>query len=291
MLVAGALALAACGGSSNKSGAGDSSSTSAGGAGATTPVDPSAATTTGGAQPGPAIGKIRIANLITVNGKPGPALDAYDSNKPASTDTALVKNLQYGQVSDYVTPHGEGAGAPTSNLYLFPAGTLTPSQLFNGSNLDNSGFQDGDQMTVMLFASSSGEAGGPASIDIAEAGSRVNTYVVPNPPAGQGLLIVRDADAQTEGAPGHFLLVDGTCPSPVGQTGDTPVVLGSSSFGLTPGSHTLTVATSPQGQGLTTCTGKAASGKTTVTVTAGQRVEAFVYGDPSAPLVVTAPVT
>ena len=117
----------------------------------------------------------------------------------------------------------------------------------------------------------------------------MNTSVVPDVPAGRGLLIVRDV-AQPDGAPGHYLLIDGACPSPVGQTSDIPVPLGSSSFGLAPGPHTLAVTTSPAGRGLTTCTGATGTGKTSVTIDAGQRVEAFVYGDPKSPSLVTAVV-
>jgi hypothetical protein len=287
-----AVALAACGGGgSSRPNAGADPSPIRPGAsdpsGATT-VDPFASTSRTRTPQGPPIGKIRVANLVTDNGKPGPALDVYDTDEPASTDVALIRNLQFGRVSDYVSPRGWAANDVTSNLYLFPAGSLTKTDRLNGSNIDNSGFQKDDQMTVVLMAPTGG-LDGLASEDVAESGSRVNTSVVPEVPAGRGLLIVRDA-AQPEGAAEHYLLADGSCPNPVGQSSHIPVGLGSSSFALTPGPHALALTTSPKGKGLTTCVGAKAIGKTSVTIGAGERVEAFVYGDPAAPQLVTAAV-
>ena len=97
-----------------------------------------------------------------------PTCSVYDTSRPASTSVALIKDLQYGQISDYVTPHGGTPGDTTTNLYVFPAGSLTKTQLLTGGNIDNSWFESGDQLTLGLFPSDLGFG----IAEIPEAGSR-----------------------------------------------------------------------------------------------------------------------
>ncbi len=295
LLFASAIGLAACGGGSSNNSSKAVKNAIADLSNSSTTTDGSFGSNTNSLAPhGPAIGRIRVANLITVNGQPGPAIDVYDTSKPASTDVALVKGLQYGAVSDYVTPHAFTQGDTTTNLYVFPAGSLTTTELLNGSNVDNSGFESGDQMTIALTAASAGS--GLGSQQLVEAGSRMGYGSVASAPSGMGVLMVRDTADNSDSAPEQYLVVNGKCPSPDPQGGSThpstiPVTIGDSTFTLAPGTYTLGVATSPRGSGLTTCKGKTQSGTTKVTIADGQRVDVFVYGDPKAPSIVTAAVS
>ena len=95
--------LGACGGgSSNKSS--NPPGAAATSAGDTTTTSPFSVDTSGATTMGPPTGKIRIANLLLVNGAPGPAMDFYDVFHPRAADTPVIKDLKYGEISDYVTP-------------------------------------------------------------------------------------------------------------------------------------------------------------------------------------------
>ncbi len=287
-----ALALAACGGSSKKSS--NPLGPSANGP-TTTPSALGSATTGGQAAQGKAIGKIRVANLLFVNGAPGPAMDLYDTLNPGPNTAPIIKDLQYGQVSDYVTPHGPTPYDTTSQLWAYPAGSTTrdPQALLSGANIDPSGFASGDQLTMGLFKSTLGMG----SVQIVEAGTRISQPEIFAAQPAKGVFLVESEIADDSSAPTEYLTVDGSCVSSTGIGRTTPslATLGTSPasvFVVAPGTHKLDVVTSPAGSGLTatTCSGKTPSATTTVDVTAGQRVDVFVYGDPNAPTVVAAPV-
>jgi hypothetical protein len=233
---------------------------------------------------GNAIGKVRIVNTIAVNGAPGPAIDVYDISRPDSSTKPLITNLQYGQVSDYVTPHGWVSGDTRSNLYVLPAGSIKPSGPLQGGNIDNSGFTAGDQLTLTLFGS---ELGFGIS-QIAEAGPRVRPGMGmdPTPPAGQGLLLVRAAVSRAMNSPEPvmYLSIDGACPNVGGGVeGRYPVA---------PDDHTLALVTSPPGMGLTQamCARKAPVESVNAHVDAGQRIDVIVYGPVDALKLLATPV-
>lgn len=244
---------------------------------------------------GSPIGKIRILNALTVNGQPGPAIDLYDGDTRHidANYQPIIKNLQYGKVSDYVSPKGWGPGATTSNLYIFPAGSQTPTALLTGSNIDNSGFEDGDQLTISLYSLENGQFG---SSDIDESGSRSADQSQISIPASDGTLMPRTAMENPTNV-GEYLTIDGGCvtESTLGTGSSTnPIQIGENTgfenFGVAAGSHSFGAITSSPGHGLTTCTPTAA-GTTTANVVSGKKMEIFVFGDPTAPQVVTAPVS
>ncbi len=233
---------------------------------------------------GEAIGKVRVINTIAVNGGPGPAIDVYDISRPGATTKPLIANLQYGQVSEYVTPHGWVPGDVRSNLYVLPAGSKAPSGLLTGGNIDNSGFEAGDQMTLALFGSELGFGIG----QIAEAGPRARPgmWMDPTPPPGEGLLLVREAvsRASNEPTPVTYLSIDGVCPNVGGGAGGR--------YAVAPGDHTLALITSPPGMGLTqaTCAARTPAASVRTHADAGRRVDVIVYGPSSALTLLAAPV-
>ncbi len=286
--LASAVVLAACGGGgegndlSKKLHAIDTAAKQAGEPTSSSPLFPPS--TEGRMARGKAIGKIRVINTIAVNGAPGPAMDVYDISRPDSSTKPLITNLQYGQVSEYVTPHGWTAGDTRSNLYVLPAGSIKPSGPLQGGNIDNSGFTDGDQLTLALFGSELGFGIG----QIAEAGSRVRPGMGmdPTPPAGKGLLLVRESVSRVpnEPEPVMYLSIDGTCPNVGGGAeGRYPVA---------PGDHTLALVTSPPGHGLTQamCAEKAPVASISAHVDAGQRIDVIVYGPSAALKLLATPV-
>ncbi len=284
--------LGACGGGSSNGKSSDTTNPITAPAGGETTTTSPFSSGSGATQMGPPTGKIRIANLIALNGQPGPAMDFYDVLHPTAADTPVIKDLQYGEISDYVTPRAPTAGAP-SNLYIYPAGSLTKTDLLSGSNISPSGYVDGDQLTTAIIASSFSVASfGEAQIT--EAGPNVSPAADLSAPAGKGVLLTETtASGDSSTLPLQFLLVDTACPLAKGS--DIPTSLGSGEpptvLPVSPGHLTLGVVTSPPGRGLTSCDGKAASGTTTtVDVSANQQIDVFVYGDPSSPKILTAPV-
>jgi hypothetical protein len=236
-------------------------------------------------------GKIRVANMVVLNGQTGGPVDLYDVPRPDSTSVPLIKDLAYGQVSDYVSPRAGDSGATrTSNLWFFPAGTKTASFPY-GTNIDHHFYEPDDQITVALGPSSMG-IGFP---DLDEAGKRLNSYrdslrIIP---AGQALLVLLQANVNADSLPLLYLMIDGTCPLTTVYPKNThPTSLGTDiNFGVTPGAHTLSIVTSPRGHGLLNCNGKTPGAATPITVTAGQRYAVIVYGVPSTGFkIVTAPI-
>jgi len=238
-----------------------------------------------GHQYGPPTGKIRVANLLELNGQPGGPVDLYDRGRPDSDDVPLIKNLAFGQVSDYVSPRGADnyAGSP-SNLYVFPAGSKQASSPY-GNRIDNVGFAATDQITVALGPTNFAGGAGMALPALEEAGQRLNANrdSLRTIPSGQGLLVLLQADMNADSLPELYLMVDGTCPLTTSFPKNThPTGAGTDvNFGVTPGTHTIGIVTAPRGQGLLNCNGKKPGQTSTVTVTAGQRYVVFVYGVPS----------
>jgi hypothetical protein len=221
---------------------------------------------------GPPTGKIRVANVLEINGQPVGPVDLYDMPHPDSTDTPIIKHLAYGQISDYVSPRSGGAGS-RSNLYLFQADQRTGTQPWGG-NIDHSGFEPTDQLTIALSPTSSNQIGG---VYIDEGGKRLNDMVSSGETAVQGsggLLVASAANFMIDSLPQQYIMVDGACPPPkfVG-----PNML----FPIAPGTHTLALVTSPHGKVLQSCAGQAAKSPLTENVAAGQRYAVLIYGLPS----------
>jgi hypothetical protein len=224
-------------------------------------------------------GKIRIVNLAEVGGKPLGPVDLYDMH-PDSTSVPLIKNLAFGQVSDYVSPRGADPGAP-SNLYLYQAGQKTGMNPF-GTNIDNAGFAATDQMTIALGPSKLFNYTGIGYPAIVEAGSRNPHWIDTSRvvPAGKALLITLQANNNADSLPYFYLMIDGTCPKASNfPTGNSLTSVGTEvHFPVDSGAHTLGLVTAPSG--LLNCNGKTpvSTSTSTATVAAGQRYIVFIYG-------------
>jgi hypothetical protein len=233
-----------------------------------------------GHQYGAPTGQIRVAHMFEIQGQPAGPVDIYDVRNPDSTTLPLIKNLAYGQVSDYVSPRGADPGAH-SNLYLFQAGEKQGTLPY-GTNMDNSGFEGTDRMTIVLGPSKimGGQAIG--STDLVEAGARMPHWIDSSRtvPTGQALLVTVQANVNADSLPYFYLVVDGTCPLATNDPrARTPAAMGTEQhYLLSPGTHTLGVVTAPSG--LRDCAGKSATATSTVSVAAGQHYILFLYGLP-----------
>lgn len=257
-----------------------------------------------GHQYGPPTGKIRIANLLEIDGHPSGPLDFYEMRKPDSAAVPIIKGLKYGEISDYVSPRAEGTHAGAESwLYLFPAGLKQATRPFGG-NIDN-GFNATDQLTIALGPSKGFSGGASISLaTIAEGGKKLDAAHADSETAIQGsqaLLIVRDANSGVDSLPEQYLMVDGACPhaSNDGRGGgdkkafakEPSSVTTTLLYPVSAGAHTLGVVTSPRGKGLQTCTGHSPAQTTSLNVEAGRRYVVWVFGQPSDGVkVVAAPI-
>jgi hypothetical protein len=221
---------------------------------------------------GPPTGKIRVANLLEIHGQPSGPVDLYDVRRLDSTDTPIIKHLAYGQISDYVSPRSGGAGS-RSNLYLYQADQKTGTQPW-GTNIDHSGFEPTDQLTVALSPTMEDQIGG---VYVEEGGKRLNDMVSGGETTTQGsggLLIVSAANSMIDTLPQQYITVDGVCPTPkyVGSAMLIPIA---------PGSHTIGLVTSPHGRVLQSCAGHSPTSTLSENVAAGQRYVVLIYGMPS----------
>jgi hypothetical protein len=248
-----------------------------------------------GHQYGPPTGKIRVANVLELSGQPSGPVDLYDTRTPDSTATPLIKNLAFGQISDYVSPRAaDNYPNSPSNLYIFPAGTKQASSPY-GDRIDNSGYASSDQTTVALGTTHFSGTSAIALPALDEAGQRLNANrdsmrVIPS---GQALLVLLQGNMSADSLPELYLMIDGTCPlTSSNPRNRNPTAIGTDiNFAVTPGAHTLGIVTSPRGHGLLNCTGKKPGQTASVTVTAGQRYAVLIYGLPSDGFrVLTAPI-
>ena len=244
---------------------------------------------------GPPTGKIRVANLLDIDGHPSGPLDIYDVRKPDSLTQPLISHLKYGEISAYVSPRaGDIYAGSRSNLYVFPADQKQATTPFGG-NIDNSGFEPTDQLSLAL-GPSKGFSGGAsvAIVTVVEGGKKVNAAFADSETAIQGtqaLLIVRDVNMNVDSMPEQYLMIDGTCPhapndrNVVGDTLAFKKMPSSVSttllFPIAPGTHTLGVVTSPHGRGLLKCDGLTPTSTISVSVEAGHRYLVWVHGQPS----------
>jgi hypothetical protein len=219
---------------------------------------------------GPPTGKIRVANLLEIHGQPSGPVDLYDVRRLDSTDTPIIKHLAYGQISDYVSPRAGGAGS-RSNLYLYQADQKTGAQPW-GTNIDHSGFEPTDQLTIALSPTMENQIGG---VYVEEGGKRLNDMVSTGETTTQGSGgLLSAANSMIDTLPQQYIMVDGVCPTPkyVGSAMLIPIA---------PGSHTIGLVTSPHGKVLQSCAGHAPTSTLTENVAAGQRYAVLMYGLPS----------
>jgi hypothetical protein len=244
---------------------------------------------------GPPTGRIRVANLIDLDGKPVGPIDLYEVPFPDSADVPIIKHLGYGEISSYVSPRAAGSeGDVRSNLYIFPADQKqVPRPSPFGSSVDHTGFRAVDQFTVALGPSSMPHSIAPNGI--VEDGPRTVAARLDSMkavPAGQSLLILADANGDATSLPQRFLMLDGACPHaanlhrpgiPWTQWDKDPsaIVGGTQLYPVAPGTHTLGVVSVPRGSAVHDCTGKTPGKTITLNTEAGHRYLVIAYGEPS----------
>ncbi|HEV2361173.1 MAG TPA: hypothetical protein VGS21_05685, partial [Acidimicrobiales bacterium] len=200
-VVALGLSLAACsatltsGSTTNPGLGGFGLPTTTGGSGCNNPY---------GEPTGPPIAKVRVANLLLLNGQPAPSYDFYDTSHPTSCDKPLISGLAYGQVSSYVSPRAEGpeqdfTSGDYANLFIFAAGSKTYGQTLpggdkSGSNITNSGWVQGDQETVVLSPNVfNQEVENSMGSSLMLEATTQHLLAVAAPPSGDGQLVVNQA--------------------------------------------------------------------------------------------------
>jgi hypothetical protein len=235
---------------------------------------------------GTPIGSIRVINAYQADGKPGGPMDLYDHAQPPADLAPLVANLAYGAVSPYVSPRGWGTGSTTSNLYLFPAGAKEGAGAYTGSNIDNSGYESDEKLTVVIIPSSMG-ASSFGSVEIADADSSDGRSPRTTAPASDATLTIVQADTNLDAAADYQLLIDGACESMYTPDG---------AWAVPAGHHTLGIIGLPHDKPLTDPQCKAQAATPTATAefdaTAGGRVDAVVLGSTPTDLsLVVAPVS
>ncbi|MEP7087723.1 MAG: hypothetical protein ABI884_10485 [Gemmatimonadota bacterium] len=251
-------------------------------------------------------GKVRVANLLEIDGKPAGPLDFYEYRRPDSSDAPIIKHLEYGKISGYVSPRADSPNpGAKSFLFVFPADQKTSVRPFGGV-IDQSGWEAGDRMSIALGpAQDAGSGASIAVVAIAEGGRRVNSDQADSAKkiqSAEGLLVVRAANSHVDALPELYFMIDGKCPhapNDMTASGDTAKyrtmpssVSATLFFPLAPGTHTLGVVTSKRGSGLSNCNGLAPVGTTaSVNVEAGRRYMVWVFGQSSDGFkVVAAPV-
>ena len=135
---------------------------------------PTAAPATGGASAGgsdpgagPASGaSVRVINLLTLKGQPGPALDIYDVPLQGQPATPILTSVAYGSVSAYAQPHIlDNSLQKIVELFALPAGEDPATQ--KGDSAQIGGLIDdgsGAQMSIVLSGSDDDTATGTSLI-------------------------------------------------------------------------------------------------------------------------------
>jgi hypothetical protein len=240
--------------------------------------------------------KMRVVNLFAPNKTAGPAIDIYDVQLTGQKATPVATNIAYGGVSSYFSPHVTSGGIIQS-LYALPAGEdpvakKSDAQGFGGAQDDGSH----PQLTWVLTADTGSALGseplaGLSNTSWVEKGSNNGSKspVAPPPPSGQGEIMV-DTHAAPNPSTGIYVMIDDSCTPPLNgdpsvagvpyafADGSASPASGFALFATAPGPHQVSVVgwtdtTAPTCAQLT-----AKQGTTSAEVTAGQQIEAFVYG-------------
>ncbi len=254
--------------------------------------------------------KLRIVNLFAPNKTPGPAIDIYDVQLTGEKATPIATDVAYGGVSSYFSPHVEGSSSVFA-LVALPAGEDPVADKGDAQGLG--GAQDDGshpQLTWLLTADtgatlSGGPLGGLSFSVKVEKGTNNGDKapLAPAPPSGQGEIMV-DTQAVADATIGIYLMIDDSCTPPLNgdplspglpyafaADGQAPV----SSYALfatTPGSHQVSVVGWTDSTAPTCAQLTARQALTTVQVSDGQQIEAYVYGASSTDLhLALAPIT
>lgn len=277
------LGLAACGGGGSSSD-GSSGSSGSGSGGKTTTSFTFGGSDSGGTSAGQKVGKLRVVNVFLRDGKGYGPVDLYDVSNPGPDTKPLIKDLGYGEVSDYVQPK---TLTSSGQLWVFPAGsTERDKDGIGGQALSNAGWDKGEQATIVMGTSKGFEDPNVTNISYTEISESDTTQMWKAIP-GKGAILANVSGAGVEyDAASITLVVDGSCPmrvdpenSPGGGTGLDNVANGNAvSYEVDPGSHDLSLLTTDVSTAPTDCTAASAIAPTSVDVPSGGRVEVFIFG-------------
>jgi hypothetical protein len=243
---------------------------------------------------------MRVVNLYDPDNVAGPALDIYDVQLTGQKATPVATNVAYGSASAYFTPQEptNDIGSPIVQLYALPTGEDPTTKFADATGVGGAG-DDGShaQITELLEADNGGVAlpgalsrlGFSDRVEKGDDGNGGKAPVAPAAPAGQGEILV-DTTSLSGVNDILFLMIDDSCAPPLnGDPNATGVpeifaaATGSiqSSYAIFPtsaGTHQVSVVDWPQGASATCAQLTAKQGTTSVTVAAGQQIEAYVYG-------------
>lgn len=244
---------------------------------------------------------MRVVNLYSRSGQPGPALDIYDVQLTGQKASPIVTGLAYGAVSDYFTPTTPPAngGQAVVSLYALPAGEDPTTEQDDAKGM-GSLYDDGShaQVTDVLTGPASPNGSDPLAdmsfhqdVEKGDDGQGGKAPVAPPAPNGQGELLASTAGLPEGMNNSMFLMVDASCDPPINGDPDRPGVPQvfaaadssiKSGFALFPtaaGSHQVSVVGWPTDGPAATCAALTQKqGQTSVDVTADQQVEVFIYG-------------
>lgn len=302
VVAAGAVLLAGCGGGSSSGGAGAAGSPTGAPSVTSAPsVTASAAAQSDAGHP-LSDASIRVVNLYAPKGKPGPALDIYDTQLTGAAVTPILTGVGYGTVSSYVHPRLLSTfGQKAVELFALPAGENPATSTANDDSKGVGGLiDDGSnaQITIVLSADT-GSVQLPGALSGLSTSERVESGddgqgakgpAAPPPPAGKAEILVDQSLVPQTGSTELYLLIDHSCAAPL--NGDpnmkgVPFIFNAATasiksdfavFATTPGTHQVSVvdwtsSTPPTCKQLTKLQGTMG-----VTLTAGQQSELFVYG-------------
>lgn len=226
----------------------------------------------------PSGGQVRVVNLYSEDGQPVD-IDVYGSmwsEAELSQVGVRLATVPYGQASAWFDPgliQSPFGSEPSTVVEIFRAGDRSEPLAAVSEFLG-----EGRVTTIAVWQDEVFEG---------QPGAWTQTiyalhpdYPIPEAPAGQGLLISRDAGLQAEAEPPILFasVGDGCLESPVGRS--DPDIPNAQPLGndlvIPVGGHTLTVHESPPGQ-LPTCETKALGPGAPLNVAAGDRWLAFPY--------------
>jgi hypothetical protein len=239
---------------------------------------------------------MRVVNLFSRKKAAGPALDIYDVQLTGQKAIPVATNVGYGAVSAYFTPHLEPNSSSIVQLYALPAGEdpvadISDAQYIGGAQDDGSHPQITWVLTADTGTTLTGPLAGLSFSSKVEKGTNNGgkAPVAPPAPSGDGEIMADTAAVSGTNAE-LFLLIDGSCdPALNGDTalGHVPYIFSVdgkapvSSFALfatAPGSHQVSVVSWTELTVPTCAQLSARQGTTSVDVTDGEQIEAYVYG-------------
>jgi hypothetical protein len=301
-LATGTILLAGCGGGSSSGGAGSGALPTAAPSVTSTPsVTASAAAQSDSGHP-VSDASIRVVNLYAPKGKPGPALDIYDTQLTGAAATPILTNVGFGTASPYVHPRLLSTfGQKTVELFALPAGENPATSTANDDSKAVGGLiDDGSnaQITIVLSADTGSvqEPGVLSGLSTSERvengddGQGAKGPAAPTPPAGKGEILVDQSLVPQTGHSGIYLMIDHSCAPPINgdpQIKGLPYIFNASTaaiqsafaiFPTSPGTHQVSVVSWPSAVEPTCKQLVKGQSRMSVTLTAGQQVLLFVYG-------------